>query len=70
MMNRLLAALVCVLPASAVGDAAVKAREGEIRHWIEYYQRERQPPAERRKEAPVAQPAPAATDAEGKESKR
>jgi len=35
--------LLCVLPALAAGDAAVKAREGEINHWIEYYQRDRTP---------------------------
>ncbi|HWQ38685.1 MAG TPA: hypothetical protein VNM24_08780 [Burkholderiales bacterium] len=27
--------------AGAAEDAAVKAREGEIGHWIEYYRRER-----------------------------
>jgi hypothetical protein len=43
--------------ASAQKDAAEKAREGGIEHWIEYYK------AEQRKPAPVpAQPASAPVD--------
>jgi len=30
-------------PARSENDAATKAREGEIHHWIEYYQKNREP---------------------------
>jgi len=32
-------------PARAEKDAAMKAREGEINHWIEYYRKDRAPAA-------------------------
>lgn len=43
--------LLAVAPACAENDAATKAREGEINHWIEYYRKNR------RQTPPVA-PAP------------
>lgn len=35
--------MTAALPAVADKDAAVKAQEGEINHWIEYYRKEREP---------------------------
>ena len=37
--------LLLLAPALAGADAAIRAREGDIGHWIEYYQRDRQPQA-------------------------
>lgn len=34
-------------PQAALADAATKAREGDINHWIEYYRRDRSPRPER-----------------------
>jgi hypothetical protein len=34
-------AVCLLLPQLVQADAATKAREGEINHWIEYYRRER-----------------------------
>ena len=34
--------LPAAAPARAEKDAATKAREGDINHWIEYYQKNRQ----------------------------
>ena len=34
--------LLVAMPARAEKDAAMKAREGEINHWIEYYRNNRQ----------------------------
>lgn len=42
------AILALTLPAAAARaekDAATKAREGEINHWIEYYRKDREPAA-------------------------
>jgi len=39
------------MPARAEKDAATKAQEGEINHWIEYYRKNREPAA-----APPATP--------------
>ena len=35
--------LLVAVPARAEKDAAMKAREGEINHWIEYYRKDREP---------------------------
>jgi hypothetical protein len=37
--------LLGAAPARAEKDAAMKAREGEINHWIEYYRKDRAPAA-------------------------
>jgi hypothetical protein len=37
----LLSAVLLLAPIAAHADAAVKAQEGEINHWIEYYEKER-----------------------------
>ncbi len=37
--------LLVAVPARAEKDAAMKAREGEINHWIEYYRKDREPAA-------------------------
>lgn len=37
--------LLVAAPARGEKDAAMKAREGEINHWIEYYRKDRQPAA-------------------------
>ena len=34
--------VLVVAPARAEKDAAMKAREGEINHWIEYYRKDRE----------------------------
>lgn len=49
-------------PARAETDAATKAQEGEINHWIEYYRKDRQQPQ------PVA-PAPQGAVGEEKSGK-
>ena len=49
-------------PAKAEKDAAVKAREGEINHWIEYYRKNQPQPQ------PVA-PAPQGTVVEAERGK-
>lgn len=42
------AAVVAVLcPSTALAEAAIKAQEGNVRNWIEYYERERASRAER-----------------------
>jgi hypothetical protein len=48
-VSRLLAGVLCVAAMPAAADAAIKVREGDVNHWIEHYQRERQPrqPAQR-----------------------
>lgn len=35
---------LAAMPARAEKDAATKAQEGEINHWIEYYRKDRQQP--------------------------
>jgi hypothetical protein len=57
-------------PALAAADAAVRAREGEINHWIEYYQRERQPLPPAAQGVPRQGPARAEGAATGKDPKR
>jgi hypothetical protein len=55
-------ALVCASGASAQKDAAEKAQEGSIDHWIEYYkaeQRKSVAPSPQAPAAPADQPAPA-----------
>jgi hypothetical protein len=42
---------LAAMPARAEKDAATKAQEGEIKHWIEYYRKNREPAA-----APPATP--------------
>ena len=42
---------LAAMPARAEKDAATKAQEGEINHWIEYYRKNREPAA-----APPATP--------------
>ncbi len=37
--------LLMAAPARAGQDAAMKAREGEINQWIEYYRKDREPAA-------------------------
>ena len=37
-------ALLAAAPAQTEEDAATKAQEGEINHWIEYYRKNRQQP--------------------------
>jgi len=70
-VKRLLAALVCALPGLAGGDAAMKAREGDIHHWIEHYRRERQTqPAAAEKPVQPSGPERAAPRAREKEPKR
>jgi hypothetical protein len=34
---------LAAMPARAEKDAATKAQEGEINHWIEYYRKNREP---------------------------
>ena len=36
---------LAAMPARAEKDAATKAQEGEINHWIEFYRRNREPAA-------------------------
>jgi hypothetical protein len=36
---------LAAMPARAEKDAATKAQEGEINHWIEYYRKNREPAA-------------------------
>ena len=70
-MKRLLAACFCALSGLAVGDAAIKAREGDVRHWIEHYRRERQPQeAAPEKAVQPAEPQRAAPGAREQEAKR
>ncbi|MGH8632402.1 MAG: hypothetical protein ACREU7_16765 [Burkholderiales bacterium] len=72
-MSRLPVLLLLVAPSIAAADAAVKAREGEINHWIEYYRRDRQtkePPRPAAQEGARREPARAEGGATEKESKR
>ena len=65
--------LLCAGPAFAGDDAAMKAREGDINHWIEYYQRERQaqrPAKAGAPEKPQAQSGRTDGGATGKETRR
>lgn len=68
--------LLCAAPALAGDDAAMRAREGDINHWIEYYQRERQaqrpskPVAPETPEVPEAQSGRTDSGATGKETRR
>jgi hypothetical protein len=64
---RVLLSALLLLPPSlvpAADDAAIKAQEGEINHWIEYYRNERakaaaKPPPTPAPDASAAQPATA-----------
>lgn len=38
-------ALLGAAPAQSAKDAATKAQEGELNHWIEYYRKAREPAA-------------------------
>lgn len=72
-MSRLAVLLLLVMPSLATADAAVKAREGEINHWIEYYQRDRQPQQSlpsAAQDSARPQPARAEGGTTAKESKR
>ena len=53
---------LAAMPARAEKDAATKAQEGEINHWIEYYRKNREPAA-----APPATPQGGATSGEKRE---
>lgn len=56
--------LLAAAPARAEKDAATKAREGEINHWIEYYRKNRQ-------QTPPVTPAPQGTaEKDGRREKR
>jgi hypothetical protein len=66
-----LALLALAGPAPAEGDAAIKAQEGSVEHWIEYYrqQRESRPPTQptsemRVEEAKAHDPKAVANEAE------
>ena len=50
---------LAAMPARAEKDAATKAQEGEINHWIEYYRKNREPAA-----VPAAPPQDGATSGE------
>ena len=52
--------LLVAMPSRAEKDAAMKAREGEINHWIEYYRKNRQ-------QAPSVAPASQDTAGRSKE---
>jgi len=41
----ILALTLLAAPAPAEKDAATKAREGDVNHWIEYYRKNREPAA-------------------------
>ena len=41
MMLKLLLTVLLLAPIAVCADAAVKAQEGEVDHWIEYYEKER-----------------------------
>ena len=53
---------LAAMPARAEKDAATKAQEGEINHWIEYYRKNREPAA-----APPATPQDGAASGEERE---
>jgi hypothetical protein len=55
---RLFAACLMLFGAEALADAAIKAQEGSIDHWIEYYAKQRAGAA------PVTGPAPSAQGGE------
>lgn len=46
-LSRILALLILLVApvglALAEGDAAIKAQEGSVEHWIEYYKQQREP---------------------------
>jgi hypothetical protein len=52
-------------PVRAEKDAATKAQEGEINHWIEYYRKDREPAA-----APPATPQDGAVSEEEREKRK
>jgi len=56
--------LLAAAPARAEKDAATKAQEGEINHWIEYYRKDRKPAA-----APPATPQNGAAAEEEREKR-
>jgi len=55
---------LAAMPARAEKDAATKAQEGEINHWIEYYRKTREPAA-----APPATPQGGVASGEGREKR-
>jgi len=55
--------LLAGVPARAEKDAATKAQEGDINHWIEYYRKNRQ-------QAPPVAPAPQGAVVEEEREKR
>ena len=59
--------LLAAVPARAEKDAAIKAQEGNVDHWIEYYRNQQQPQPVA--PAPPAAPPDAAANA-GKEEER
>ena len=69
---RRLTIMLLLVPSFAAADAAVKAREGEINHWIEYYQRDRQPQLLRAAPQDTGRPSPvrAESGAAEKDAKR
>jgi len=56
---------LAAMPARAEKDAATKAQEGEINHWIEYYRKNREPAA-----VPPATPQGGAASGEKREKKK
>jgi len=65
--------MLCVAAMPAAADAAIKVREGDVNHWIEHYQRERQPrqPAQTAADQPAsAKQRGAAPPTQEKELKR
>ena len=65
MIGAAIAALGFVSPASAQNDAAEKAKEGGIEHWIEYYKAERRKPAQDALPPHVDRTAPAGQSVSG-----
>jgi hypothetical protein len=56
---------LAAMPARAEKDAATKAQEGEINHWIEYYRKNREPAA-----APASTPQAGAASGEEREKRK
>jgi hypothetical protein len=55
--------LLVATPTRAEKDAATRAREGDINHWIEYYRKNREPAA-----APPATPHNGPVEEKGREN--
>jgi hypothetical protein len=57
--------LLAAAPARAEKDAAIKAQEGNVDHWIEFYRKDREPAA-----APPATPQDGAVSEEEREKRK